>query len=59
LILAIGDKILITVNGVKHGSHNPCLQAIEHCLQALLEVKEFRWRSDGAPVLGLLMQLVP
>jgi hypothetical protein len=59
LASAVGDKISITVNGFEHGSHNACLKAIEHCLQAMLEVKEFRWRFDGAPALGLLMQLVP
>jgi len=41
LVSAVGDKRLIPVNGFEHGSDNPCLQAIEHGLQALLAVKEF------------------
>jgi hypothetical protein len=40
LVLAVVDKLSIAVNGFEHGADNPCLQAIEHCLQALLEVKE-------------------
>jgi hypothetical protein len=40
LVSAVGDKLSIAVNGFEHGSDNPCLQVIEHCLQALLEVKE-------------------
>jgi hypothetical protein len=59
LVLARRDKGAITVNGFKYGSYYRCMKFVEHCLQALLEVKEFRWRSDGAPVLGLLMHLVP
>ena len=56
---AVGDKISITVNGFEHGSNKPCLKAIEHGLQALLEVKKCRWRSDCAPRLCLLMYFSP
>jgi hypothetical protein len=59
LVLARRDKVAITMNGFEHGSHEPCLESIEHCLQALLEVKKCRGRSDGAPRLGLLMYFSP
>jgi hypothetical protein len=59
LVLARPDKGAITVNGFEHSSHNPGLESVESCLQALLEVKECRWRSDGAPRLGLLMYCSP
>jgi hypothetical protein len=59
LVLARRDKVAITVNGCEHGSHEPCLESIEYRLQALLEVKESRGRSDGAPRLGLLMYFSP
>jgi len=55
LVLACRDKVAITVNGFEHGSHDLCLESIEHRLQALLKVKERRWRSDGAPTRGLLV----
>jgi hypothetical protein len=55
LVLARRDKVAITMNGIEHGSHDPCLESIEHRLQALLEVKECRWRSDGAPTPCVLM----
>ena len=32
LMLALGHKVLIALNGFKHGSDNPCLQSIEDCL---------------------------
>jgi hypothetical protein len=59
LVLARRDKVAITVNGFEHSSHHPGLESVEYCLQALLEVKECRWRSDGAPRLGLLMYFSP
>jgi hypothetical protein len=59
LVLARRDKVAITVNGFEHGSHDPCLESIEYRLQALLEVKKGRGRSDGAPRLGLLMYFSP
>jgi hypothetical protein len=55
LVLAYRDKVAITMNGFEHGSHDPCLESIEHRLQVLLKVKERRWRSDGAPTRSLLV----
>jgi hypothetical protein len=59
LVLACRDKVVITVNGFEHSSYDPCLEFVKYCLQALLEVKECRWRSDSAPRLGLLMYFSP
>ena len=59
LVLARRDKVAITVHGFEYGSYYPCMNFVENRLQALLEVKECRWCSDGAPALGLLMRLVP
>ena len=59
LVLACRDKVVITVNGFEHSSHDPCLESVEYCLLALLEVKECRGRSDGAPRFGLLMYFSP
>ena len=46
LVLARRDKVAITVNGFEYGSHEPCLESIEPCLQALLEVKKCRGGAD-------------
>jgi hypothetical protein len=59
LVLARRDKVAITMNGFEHGSHEPCLESIEHCLQVLLEVKKCRGSSDGAPTRSLLMYFSP
>jgi hypothetical protein len=32
LMLALGNKVLIALNGFKHSAHNPCLQSIENRL---------------------------
>jgi hypothetical protein len=32
LVLALGNKVLISLNGFKHGSDKPCLQSIENGL---------------------------
>jgi hypothetical protein len=57
--LARRDKVAITVNGFEHGSHEPCLESIVPCLQALLEVKKGRGGSDGAPTRSVLMYFSP
>jgi hypothetical protein len=59
LALARRDKVASTVNGFEHGSHEPCLESIEPCLQALLEVKKCRGGSDGAPTRSVLMYFSP
>src|SRR5215813_5838464 len=55
LVLAPGYKVSITVNSFEHGSHDLGVESIEDCLQALLEVKDFRWGSAFAPTRCLLL----